>query len=793
MTKKYKLLQPRNELQKVSTNVRLLPSGRYTPPASSEEPDVDMVAAIRVLLRRRRWILGCTAAALLAAALVCLLMTPRYTAVSQLQLLKQDTGGIAVGDKNGGNTYSDTLDFTLTLQTQAAALQADALALQVVKELDLADTPEFSYHPPLIRNDEVRRQMELPFDQSPLKRAAAVRQFQSNLNVDVLSGTRLIRVSYTHPDPAMAARIVNQLLKDFVEHNFQVRYNATNQATDFLRRQLVDLKSEVEKSQARAVELEKDSGIFGEDEHHNIIITRLEQLNNEVTAAESNRVVKQTIYNLAHNGNPELIAGLLGGAPGATATDTVNSLSLINNLHQQEAQLNSQIADASTKYGPAYPRLIEMQQRLEALRGSIQKELRRVADQAKSEYELAATREASAKKAFAQQKAAAADMNNKAVDFTIAKHEADSNRTLYDNLLQKLKEAGVLAGLRSSEPNVVDQAAVPARPSKPKVKLYLAFGLLAGLTLGVACAFIVDAADRTVRDPDEVEAATHVPVLGIIPQAELVAGDRKALPKGNGQHCLGGATQEARARLVGLSNSPVAEAFRAVRTSLLLSSSGVPAKVVMITSSLPQEGKSFSALNLASVLAQNGGRVLLVDADLRLGSLSKVMKRCTGIGLSHILQGSPDAPAYRQVEEIPGLVFMPAGPCPESPSELLGSQRMAELIKLWREQFSYVVIDTPPVIPVTDAVVLSPNVDGVLMVVRFAVTNRQSMLRTIRVLQNAQAECLGVVVNAMDVHSADYHHYSGAYGYGGYGSNGSGKAAVVIPPSSPLDPKEERA
>jgi capsular exopolysaccharide synthesis family protein len=795
MSQTYKLLQPRNELQKVSNNIRLLPAGRYTPPPRNDDSDVDTVAAIRILLRRRRWIYACTATMVALAALACLLTTPRYTAVSQLQLLKQNMGGIAVGDANSASAagYTDALDFTLTLQTQAAALKSDTLAMQVIKELNLADTPEFRYTPPLFKNADARQQMSLPFDESPLKRAAALRRFQANLKVDAVSGTRLITVSYTHPDPAMAARIVNQLLSDFVEHNFQVRYIATNKATEFLRRQLVDLKSEVEKSQERAVQLEKDSGIFGQDEHHNIVITRLEQLNNDVTAAESARVMKQAVYNLARSGNPELVAGLVGGSASGTSPDTANSLQLLNNLRQQESEVNAQIADASSKYGPAYPRLIEMNERAKAIHASIQKEVRRLADRAKSEYEVAASREAAAKKAFAEQKATAANMNNKAIDFTIAKHEADSSRELYDNLSRKLKEAGVLAGLRSSELNVVDPAAVPARPSKPRVPLYLAFGVLSGLALGVGCAFVTDAADRTVRDPDEVEAVTRVPVLGIIPQAELVAGNRKALPKANTQKRVRDALQEARARLVGPSNSLVAEAFRTVRTSLLLSAPGGPAKVVMITSSLPQEGKSFSALNLASVLAQTGGRVLLVDADLRRGSLSRFIRRCTGTGLSHVLRGSPDAAAYRQIEEIPGLIFMPAGACPESPSELLGSQRMADLINVWRQQFDYVVIDTSPVIPVTDAVVLSPYVDGVIMVVRFAVTNRQSMMRTIRVLQNANAQCLGVLVNAMDVHSADYYHYSGAYGYGGYAYEASDKPPVVIPPAASLSSEGERA
>jgi capsular exopolysaccharide synthesis family protein len=527
--------------------------------------------------------------------------------------------------------------------------------------------------------------------------------------------------------------------------------------------------------------LQRDSGIFGEDEHHNIIITRLEQLNNEVTAAEADRVIKGAVYKLSREGNPELVSGMVGGIhTEPAALGSTNAVTVLTNLLQQEANLNAEYADAATKYGPAYPRLIQIKNRLDSVRSSIATEQGKVVDRVKREYELAVLHEAAARKAFAEQKTLAAQMNDKSVDFLIAKHEADSSRSLYEHLLEKLKEADVLAGLRSSQLHIVDSAAVPDRPDRPDVPLYLALGTVVGMTVGVFCVFVAHTMDHTIRDVAEIENAGCVPVLGVIPHADLLAvsGPKPLL---NPPEWDGRTRATHNALPLHLHDSAVGEAFRSVRTSLLLSQPDEPPKVLMVTSGMPQEGKSFVSVNLAATLAHNGSRVLLVDADLRRGTLNEVLNQPCGIGLSHVLLGATDREAYRRIDDVPGLTFMPAGARSAQPSELLGSQQMAAMIESWRQRFDYVLIDTPPVLPVTDAVVLSPHMDRVIVLVRFGVTNRPSLIRTIRILRDVQAAHLAVLVNAVDVRSPEYYDYSGSHGYDGYHSGESGEFLLVSP------------
>ncbi|HEY2915552.1 MAG TPA: GumC family protein, partial [Candidatus Angelobacter sp.] len=388
-------------------------TGKYIPPlppgvpiadrgAASEQPkdlDVNIRTLFQAIFRRRNWIYLWTLIMLAAAGLVCVLMTPQYKAESKLEILKQDTSGLSLNTGGAASDVSsDPLDFNMTLQTQLAVLKSDVLAWQVMKELKLVDAKDVNFPNAAAAPASIEAGNTAPDKEA----ARALKKFKANLKVNAISGTRLIAVSYMHPDPNMAAKIANQLVSDFVEYNFQVRYNATTKATEWLGPQLVELKSQLEQSQQRAVQLQKESGIFGQDEHNNIVLTRLEQLNNQVTSAEADRVVKESVYRLSRSGNPELIAGMLGAQPERNMPEAANPASLLNNLRQQEATLKSEYADASAKYGPAYPRLIQIKEKLNSVRSSLAGELGKIAGRAKSEFELAASREAAARKAFAE-------------------------------------------------------------------------------------------------------------------------------------------------------------------------------------------------------------------------------------------------------------------------------------------------------------------------------------------------------------------------------------------------------
>lgn len=751
-------LEPRRGDALSQREIRLTPF----PPPQSDGPTLNLVTFIRILARRKVWIYASVAILLVLAATVCLVMKPRYKSEAQIQVLKHELGTIAVSDREnrGAEESGDALDFNISMQTQAAVLKSDTLALRVIKELNLAENPDFRYAP-LFTTAEMRRQMDLPLEQAPRKRAYILRQWSKNLNVDAIAGTRMINVSYTHTDPKMASRIVNQLLSDFIDYNFQVRYTAISKASDWLGGELAGLKAQVEQSQQHAAQLQKDTGIFGTDETHNVALTRLEQLNAQVAATETNRFMKEAVYKLARDGDPEVAASLLGSSQGGGPL-TGTTPALLISLRQQEAALDTQYAEAAAKYGSDHPRLLQIKGQLNAVRANLKDELDKVAKRAGNEYTVALSSEAAAKNAFQQQTAVASKMNSKAIDFMIAKHEADSNRELYDRLLQRVKEAGVVAGLHSNDINVVNRALVPDSPSKPNIPLYMAFGSLTGLMLGLACAFVSETMDCTLRNPAEIEATTSVPVLGIIPSEQL--GSPKDRPKA--QNRLAGkntATVKRLKSLVTSDQSMVAEAFRALRASLLLSRPGLPAKVIMMTSGLPFEGKTFTSLNLAATLAQNGSKVLLVDADFRHGSLTRNLLGKCPVGLAQLLAQDCDVPC-QQIKEVPGLTFLGAGACPSHTAELLGSEKMAAAIRSWRESFDFVVIDTPPVLALSDAIVLSPNVDAVVLVVRFAVSTRQSIARVIRTFRDVHVECRGAIVNGMDVRSTDYFQYSGAYG-----------------------------
>jgi len=774
--------EPPDYRESAPISVRSFPNAR-TP---HDDLEADPIGIFQLIVRRRKLILWTTVVFLALAAAACIVMPPSYRAGAQIELLPQQMGAMAAGtevDAGGGGTQAeDALNFALTLQTQVSILQSEALALRVIKELNLIDTPGFRYNPP-IKTAAVKEAMALPIDQSPKKRSWVLKTWSKNLKVEAVSGTRVVSIQFSNADPNVAAQVVNQLVKDYVDFRFQVRSQAMEDAADRLNQSLDSLKNQATSSSERLADIQQQTGLYGPapDQDHNIILSRLEELSTAATDAQRNREAKETIYNLARSSDPELVAGLVeSDAQGGANNPGTSTPTLLVSLHQQEAQLNTELAEASAKYGSDNPKLLQIRSKVDSIRGEIKAEANKVVGRAQKQYLAAAAAEQDAEKALNQQKEVAAQMNAKTADYGVAKNQADSALEAYQRLLEKGEEASILAGVRSTDISIVSPAIPPGKPHSPVVPLYLGCGAFAGLLCGVVGAFLRDALDSGLRNPEDIEEVTRMPVLGVIPRskAHLKGGRKKAAKRiGSTTRLLGdlAAVEKLPEGVLCRTDSDVMEAFRAVRSSIVLSRRDNPHKIFLVTSALPQEGKSFSALHLATTLAQNGNSVLLVDADLRRGTLSMNLKRLSSTGLSTTLSNFGEK-VVQAVDGVPGLAFFPAGEAVLNPSELLGSPQMARLIEKWRNEYDFVVMDAPPILPVTDAVVLSAKVDGVIVVSRYAVSTGKSLQRTIRILTDVRAKCFGILVNSMDISSWEYKCYGG---YGSYGLFPSGVTALA--------------
>jgi capsular exopolysaccharide synthesis family protein len=500
------------------------------------------------------------------------------------------------------------------------------------------------------------------------------------------------------------------------------------------------------------VNLQRDSGIYslggdslsegsttGISDNYSSALDGLKQATTTLNQAQSNRILKGAVYEAVMSGDAELISGLAGNSNlTGSSSGIVNSLSLIQGLRLQQATLQGQLDELSSKFGSAYPKLDEIRANRNAIDLAIKSETDRVAQRAKSDFDVAQTVEDSARKIYNDQREQADGLNGKAMEYSIARQEADQSRTLYETLLNHLKEAGVLEGMRSSNFTIVDPARVPSKPAVPNVPLYLAASIVFGMFLGCGGAFVADLRDHRIHDFMDLESDTGHATFGVLPQYA------PQKPRLN------------RSTLMALDEpqSPYVEALRVLRTWLLHPRGGKTPKVVLVTSSGASEGKTTLSVNLAIVLALQGKKVLLVDADLREPMLHKMLNIKTQTGLSSIISGQSGdevLPGIVPIERLPTLRVLVSGPVPAYPSQLLGSVPMRSSIEAWREQFDFIILDAPPVLPVTDSLVLSSLADYTLLVARFNVTERQSLERSYSMLEMEARpdQEIGIVMNGV--------------------------------------------
>jgi polysaccharide biosynthesis transport protein len=449
---------------------------------------------VRVLLKRKWSVLACLLTVFSVVGIASLKMTPVYEASGSIAINKPDS---SLGNFNNSPTFNlDYYDPT-EIETEVKILQSDLLALQVVKDLGLDRRPEFGGKaaPPSPSSLDLAPD---PLQADPSRTSGLLSNFRGNLKVALAPNTKIIEVHFRSADKVLAANVVNKLMEDYTENNFKSRFDSTMQAEEWLKNQLVDLQMKVENSQEKLVRYQKEHEILGIDEKQNITTAKLDELNKALTAAESERMNKESVYRLVQSGDADTVASA-STALEAAGTGTQSASTLLEGLRTKEADLRIQAAELNTQFGPSYPKLAQLNNQLKEIDAQILLETRKVAGKIRGQYLAAVQRETMLHDALEKQKQEENKLNESAIEYSILKRDLESYRTLYEGLMEKMKEAGVSAGLKSNNFRIVDVARIPTSPIEPNIPRNLAFAFMLGLTSGIGLAFLLEGLDNTVR------------------------------------------------------------------------------------------------------------------------------------------------------------------------------------------------------------------------------------------------------------------------------------------------------
>ena len=691
------------------------------------------IRAYWLILLKRRWtVLTVVAVLATLVAIVSFKTQPVYEATARVEV-EADTPQIqSLNDLYRGEPgFSDDA----FLQTQVNVLKSENLAWRTVQQLGLGQQAEFA-----------------PEGAAAAPSSAAqnglIQAFRGHLRVQLMRDSRMIEVTFDSTDPRLAARAANALVNNYTEYNFHQKYDATREASGFMEQQLDELKAKVEKSQQAMVDYERKNLIVDIGDKQSVVEQRLAGLSQDLTAAQSERMQKQSIYELVNSSDSQA----------ALATQDP----LLQSLDEKYSSLREEYVDAVGQYGPNFPKVKRLQDQLNEVQSMMDRERKRMVTRVHNDYEAALGRERLLTAAVAHEKEEVGKLNQLSIEHNLLKREFETNQQLYASLLQHLKDATVSAGLRATNIHLVDSALVPTYPVRPRIMYNIAISILVGLVLGVSLAIIEESLDTSVKSAEDLERVLGVPALAVVPLARsswLKVGGEKSRPHDGAVESI----------VLRHPTSSVAESYHILRTAILLSTAPRPPQALLVTSAQPGEGKTCTALNLALGLAQRGVPVALVDADMRRPGVARALNMKTnGAGLSTILSGGHSLDdVLSQYVPVPNLWVLPAGPEAPNPADLLSSPSMQKLLQELRGRFEHVVVDSAPLLLVTDATILSGMVDGVVLVVESGVMARRGLLRAHKILQSAGGRVLGGVLNKWDARSEGYYAYYGSY-YRGY-------------------------
>jgi capsular exopolysaccharide synthesis family protein len=707
---------------KLSANHRIA-AGDLRYPYSLQNAATDWQHCVRILEKHWRLSMLFAATIFSAIAIVTFSITPVYESTARLEIDPPGSEAFSLATDNPNSNEEDYRD------TQSELLRSDELAIAVIRKLHLDDNTAIVGKKPSAGGATPVRNHETELTAAE---HLALRYYQDHLTVSLVRKSRVLEVKFTASEPRLAAQVVNSLVHLFIEGNYKARYDAVMHASEWLTRQMDDIREKADSSNGALATYQRAHGIVDVDEKQSSVSQRITDLNHQLAQAEADRIQFEAYLKGIRNGRAESLP-------------QIRDNSMMQVLAQHLIESKAELSQAQTIYGEKSPNIQKLERRIGELQDQIVAEEGKIAGDVQTNYEAARARE----NLMLREIRGATNEMSEMVQYISLKREAQRDADLYNLLYTRVKEAGITAASKSSNVRVVDQARVLDRPVRPRRALNLSLGLVLGILGGVLLAFVREGFDNSIRTAEDVEKWTGLPSLTLVPTASVML---------NGRSMKAGLPAVS---FLGKPLSPEAEAVRGLQTSILLSNPDSPPRLLLVASPFPKEGKTTLAINLAVALSQVG-TTCLVDADFRKSGVAAALNLKCGRGLSDVLRGSvPLKEALLGIPRSPRLTILPAGSPAGTFDQLLILDRMRNLVRELTEYCRYVVIDSPPLVPYADGRVLSSIVDGVILVGRYGSTSRQAMARCAQMLALLRAPVLGVVLNGVDSASPDYRYHSG--------------------------------
>jgi capsular exopolysaccharide synthesis family protein len=718
------------------------PAARKSAGLFSADPNDHLFDRLATIVKHWKAAVAMTVLVIAAMMYQTFTTVPLYRAQARVQIDEEQTTA-QTDFKEPSFVYSDPEPY---YQTQYKILQGRDLALRAARRLKLDSVPEFNgrgAQPPLVTRliGAAKAKIMAPFvGSAPVPGAPSTSPGKDNEQADALlgrvqvvpvRGSRLVDVYFVAADPAFAARAANVFVDDYVNQNLEFRLQNTDKTLQWLTEEVAKQQNVVQSSERMLAEYRENQNALSLEDRQNIIVSRLNQVNDAASRARLTRIQKETLYN-------QIIA-----AKDPESLLQIASNPLVQQLKTRIVELQREKTALTERYGEKHPDVQRVNGQIADAQRQLDGEIEKSVAAIKADYQAAIDEEKQLAADLEGQKAQATTLNRKSIDYSVLQREAESNRQVYESLLQREKELRVVSNSRANNVRVLDRAEVPGSPFTPNTRRAWLMAILFGLGCGIATAFAIDYLDDTVKTPEDVTWRLRLDFIGLVPK---VQGERHPLLSGPVPHDFG-------------------EAFRALRTALVASSGTDATRLVAVTSTQPLEGKTTTAANIALALAIGGARVLLVDADMRRPSLHKAMRLPNDKGLSDLLGGKARVREVVQRSSDANLLVITAGHTPSNPSELLASERMrAFLHQLTTGPFDWVIIDTPPVLAVTDSVIIAPLVHAVTFVIGAEMTRWRLAERAIETLQGGHPRSITAILNRVD-YDRNRYYYSRYYGH----------------------------